>query len=431
MRKMRDSGIAWIGEIPSLWSIPSVKYCFNIECGATPKSGNSSYWDGDIPWITPSDFSTGDYYVSYGERSITQEGYDSCGTVMVPPNSIILTCRAPIGTVAISKNRLCTNQGCKSLVPHNNVHPKYGYYYFVAVNERLNDLGRGTTFIELSTRALQDMEFLYPSYKEQCLISDYLDSKCFQIDEAIRRQESIIEKLKEYRQSVITEAVTKGLDPNAEMKNSGLDWIGMIPESYRVGRIKNWYSVTLGKMVSPNKTEDSQTLENYLCAANIQWEGIDFSVQKKMYLTPKEKQSYLLSPGDVLVSEGGSVGTTCMYNGEIAPCYIQNSVHRVASISSEALNRYIYYWFHIVSSSGYLDNICNKATFSHYTKEKVTNTPLILPPVSVQKKIVSYLDIKCSQIDEAIRRQESIIKKLKAYRQSIIYEAVTGKREVV
>lgn len=405
MREMKDSGVSWIGNIPANWITLPAKHCVSISHGSDPKT------TGDIP--------------VYGSGN---DIVKTCGEFKKGP-CVLIGRKGSIDSPKYIEGRYWNVDTAFDVKPKDSFNLRYYYYQSICFDYKV--MIKQTTLPSMTSSQYNNMFIAKPPIDEQQKIVSYLDSKCSQIDEAIRRQESIIGKLKEYRQSVIMEAVTKGLDPNAEMKDSGLDWIGLIPDCYRVGRIKNWYSVTLGKMVSPKKTEDSQTLENYLCAANIQWEGIDLSVQKKMYLTPKEKQTYLLSPGDVLVSEGGSVGTTCMYGGELAPCYIQNSVHRVTSISSEALNRYIYYWFHVVSSSGYLDNICNKATFSHYTKEKVINTPVILPPESVQKEIVSYLDYKCLQIDEAIRRQESIIGKLKAYRQSLIYEVVTGKKEVI
>ena len=113
----KDSGVAWIGEIPSHWEMVKLKYNFTIYAGATPKTEISDLWNGDIIWITPADYKTTDKYIMCGERTITKKGYDSCNTQIVPRDSLIFSKRAPIGTVAISGIELCTNQGCLSCVP--------------------------------------------------------------------------------------------------------------------------------------------------------------------------------------------------------------------------------------------------------------------------------------------------------------------------
>lgn len=114
--RYKASSAEWIGEIPSTWQSVKIKYEFDVVAGATPKSGVGAYWDGDIPWVSPADFSDTDRYVFSGRRSLTKDGVDSCGTTIVPKGSIIVSNRAPIGRVSIAGNSLCTNQGCKALV---------------------------------------------------------------------------------------------------------------------------------------------------------------------------------------------------------------------------------------------------------------------------------------------------------------------------
>ena len=203
-----------------------------------------------------------------------------------------------------------------------------------------------------------------------------------------------------------------------EMKESALPWVGNIPSNWRLGRIKHIYSVTLGKMISPLQTESEQTLENYLCAANIKWSGVDTSVHKQMWFNKSEKEQYLLEDGDVLIMEGGTVGTTTIYHNEFSPCYIQNSVHKCRGKDMIA-NKFLYYWMQVVQSSGYIDTVCNKATIQHYTKDKVKETPCILVPEDEQHAIVRYLDAKCAAIDEAIERHKKIIEKLEEYKSSV------------
>lgn len=230
--KYKDSGIAWIGEIPEHWEVIKIKNAFNIISGATPKTDNMAYWDGEITWITPADYNTEDKIISSGKRNITLAGLNSCGTSIVPEGSIIFSKRAPIGLVAINVVPLCTNQGCISCIPKPSVNTKYFYYLMSVLTEWFELFGSGTTFKELSTNNFANFILSQPPFSEQQFIAAYLDQKCGEIDELITLQEEMITKLQSYKQSVITEAVTKGLNKNVPLKDSGIEWIGEIPEHW-------------------------------------------------------------------------------------------------------------------------------------------------------------------------------------------------------
>lgn len=151
--KMKNSGVEWIGEIPENWEVNYTKRIFKIISGATPKSDNPEYWEGDIKWITPADYKTEQIYIYNTNRNITQKGLESCSSVLIPENSIIFSKRAPIGLVAINKVKLCTNQGCLSCVNINDFNIKY-FYYVMAINTKQYELlGTGTTFKEISLSA--------------------------------------------------------------------------------------------------------------------------------------------------------------------------------------------------------------------------------------------------------------------------------------
>ncbi|MDR2851140.1 MAG: restriction endonuclease subunit S, partial [Desulfovibrio sp.] len=134
MRAIKDSGVEWIGKIPQEWSVVKIKHKFSLISGSTPKSDNDIYWDGDISWITPTDMS--DFWmITKGKRNISVEGYKSCGTTLIPKNSIVISTRAPIGKINITQQTLCTNQGCKSLVKQNSDNKFYYYLLYSAQNE--------------------------------------------------------------------------------------------------------------------------------------------------------------------------------------------------------------------------------------------------------------------------------------------------------
>lgn len=205
--RMKDSGVEWIGLVPEHWEIQKIKFSFDIFAGATPKTDKKDYWDGDIVWVTPADYKTEDKYIIEGQRTITKEGYDSCNTQVVPVGSIIFSKRAPIGTVAINKVELCTNQGCLSCVP-KGVNSVYYYYVMSIATEFFDLLGSGATFKEISADSFANVKLPCPNLAEQLEIVEYLDRRCGEIDKQIGAVTKQIELLREYKQALITEVVT-------------------------------------------------------------------------------------------------------------------------------------------------------------------------------------------------------------------------------
>ncbi|MGB4123238.1 MAG: restriction endonuclease subunit S, partial [Bacteroidales bacterium] len=242
----KPSGINWIGEVPIDWKTLRIKNVASIVNGSTPSSSVEEYWDGDIIWATPGDFNKFDKIIDDSESKITEAGYKSCGTSMVPVGSVVITTRAPIGNVLIAGKELCTNQGCKSLVP-NRIESRFLYYIISISSIELNILGQGTTFLELSKESLGTFKLPLPKYDEQLAIANYLDNQTQKIDRLIANKKAQAERLKELRQIEINNAVTKGLKPNAEMpasskvemKDSGIEWLGKIPKHWEVKRLKN------------------------------------------------------------------------------------------------------------------------------------------------------------------------------------------------
>jgi type I restriction enzyme S subunit len=248
---MKDSRIEWIGEIPEDWEVGRLKDFFKVISGATPTSSNPNYWDGNIVWITPADYKTEDIYINKSKRMITKEGLDSCATTLVPINSVIVSNRAPIGQVALTGIQLCTNQGCKALINRTNiVENKFIYYYLSIVSKPLNILGKGTTFLELSAFDLSSFNIPITSLQEQQKIAIFLDQKVSQIDHIIEKTKESIEEYKKYKQSLITEAVTKGLNPNVEMKDSGIEWIGEIPKHWEVVKMRDLFKFGSGLTIT-------------------------------------------------------------------------------------------------------------------------------------------------------------------------------------
>lgn len=210
-----------------------------------------------------------------------------------------------------------------------------------------------------------------------------------------------------------------------EMKDSGIPWIGEIPKVWSCDRIKYHFYVELGKMVD-SSVKDEELLSNYLCAANIKWSGVNDKVRRRMYFSSNEKKQYELHDNDVLIMEGGATaGTSCVYHNEFTPCYIQNSVMRCKPINKDNYNKFLFYWLFIVYHVEYVNAVCNEATFKHFTKDKVQNTPFLTIPFEEQRQITAYLDAKCAEIDSLCTDIRAEIETLEEYKRSVITEAVT------
>jgi len=207
-------------------------------------------------------------------------------------------------------------------------------------------------------------------------------------------------------------------------KDSGVEWLGEVPEGWEVVPLKRGFEVRLGKMLRPESASPEDQLLPYLRAANIQWAGVDVSDIKLMWFSPAERDSLLLQVGDLLVSEGGDVGRASMWAGELEECYFQNSVNRVRPLEGNNA-RFLYYWISAIKDKGYIDVLCNKSTIAHFTAEKVQAVPVPFPPLPEQRTIAAFLDHETGKIDALVAEQEKLIGLLKEKRQAVISHAVT------
>ena len=398
--EMRDSGFPDIGCVPSAWTIMKVKHIFDVICGATPKE-NPENWDGNIPWIGPSDMPmTGT--IEHGKRFISELGYASCGTTLVPQNSIIISTRAPIGKICIAANRLCTNQGCKALVPRNkSINNRFFAYYLRSIIERLEVDGTGTTFKELSTSKLLNEPLIAPPISEQSAIAAYLDTQCAKIDEIIAEAKASIEDYKQWKASIIYEAVTKGLDPKAEMKDSGIEWIGEIPMGWEIKKAKKCVTITNG---ADPKTE-----------GNIPVYGSG----AESFKTCGE---YKEGPTVLIGRKGATLHI---------PHYITGRYWNVdtAFDAKAKVGFSLKYYYFLAYSFDYKYYI-SQTTLPSMTQTNYNNIFLPVPPKETQDLISRVLSTRIEKIDAYIDERKSLVTDLESYKKSLIYEVVTGKRRV-
>lgn len=419
-RKMKDSGIEWIGEIPEGWEIRKIKNNFMIYAGATPKSEKAEYWDGGIPWITPADFKTTDKYVSYGRKSLTALGYDSCGTTLVPAGSIIFSKRAPVGSVVIAKNTLCTNQGCLACIPNDAVNSTYFYYCMSIFTEQFELVSAGTTFKEIAASTFASFLLPCPPLSQQNEIVNFLDKESSRIDSMLSKTRSSIEEYKKLKQAVIAQAVTKGLRGNRETKDSKIEWLGQIP--------KEWKCQKLKYTIFPQNRPVFSTDEIITCfrdgivtlRKNRREDGFTVSFTEHGYQG--------VEIGDLVIhgmdAFAGAIGCSDS-RGKTTPV-----VHVCTTTGN---NRFFMFFLRHMAYSNIFMDFSNgirirSSDFRNFTKLGIFD--VLVPPIAEQNEIADYLDAKCAEIDRLIAKKEQLVKELESYKKSLIYEVVTGKRGI-
>lgn len=426
--KMKPSGITWIGDIPYDWQVKKIKYYTDIINGSTPDSSDFNCWDGPIKWITPADMNnTG--VISKGERTLTQFGYNSCGTTMLPKGSIVISSRAPIGKINITGDVLCTNQGCKSLV--GKADNRYLYYLLLAGQEELVRLGRGTTFIELSTYDLANFGIVLPTETEQLSIADFLDTQCAKIDSVIADIEKQIETLQKYKKSLITEAVTKGLDRSVPMKDSGIEWIGEIPSHWDTNRLRYMASVKTGpfgtQLSADEYVNDGIPIINVknIGYGNILADDLDFvpeSVAERLSV-------HRLKLNDIVFGRKGAVDKHAIITDEYVNWVQGSDCIRVRS-NSDIDSGYLNYLFDSAYFGSYVMLYAVGSTMPSMNSDILLNARILVPPMHEQKDIASYLDSQCGKINAIITNKQAQLDTIRSHKKSMIYEYVTGKKRV-
>ncbi len=208
-------------------------------------------------------------------------------------------------------------------------------------------------------------------------------------------------------------------------KDSGIEWIGEIPEHWHQTSISRGYQVTLGKMLQNETENENDELLPYLRASNVQLSGVDLEEVKEMYFSPLEKDKLALRKNDLLVCEGGDAGKSVILEREVDDFLgFQNSINRIRPVNGNN-ERILHYWLNMLKDSGYIDAICNKATFTHYTAEKLKSTPFLYPLSNEQSAISHYLTYAVKKIESLISKQQKMIELLKEKRQALITRAVT------
>ena len=428
----KDSGIQWVGEIPSHWEIVKLRYTGTFENGLTYSTGDIVEDDG-ILVLRSSNIQN--EHITFDDcvyvNSVPKE-------LMVSKGDIIICSRngsaALIGKCAIIEDDVKASFGAFMMRYRANINNKFAFYLFLSAVANYRGLFSTSTINQLTMSIINQMQVAIPSDTEQKNIAAYLDRKVSQIDATIAEKEQMLEDIKAYRSAIISEAVTKGLDKNVEMKDSGIEWIGIIPKTWKIVRIKHILdyktdSLRVGPFGSSLSGNDFKTegywVYNQRVVLDNNFNSNDTFVSQEKY---KELSSFKVFAGDILLTTRGTIGKVAIvpntfHEGVLHPCLIRFRV------DDSIVNKdFLAYYFNdtnlILDQVKYNSNSTTIDVIYSYTlKELIVS----LPPLDVQNDIVAHLNYRVQKIDEMLKEASQSVENLKSYKSTLITEAVTGK----
>lgn len=408
MRERKDSGVEWIGEIPKEWKICRLKNYAYIMNGADFKDIQDD--NGDYPVIgSGGEFDRATKYLYDGESVLLGRK----GTIDKPRyiNGTFWT----VDTMYYTKIK---DIGIAKYLYYLCTQIQFDYYQY------------GSAVPSMTQRDLNSVVFPLPEIVEQENIVNYLDSKCSKIDEIIEKQQAIIEKLKEYKISIITEAVTSGINPDVEMKDSGSAWFGDIPTHWECVVSK----IVFEKVSDINHfmPESVDSGYPYLMIGDLRGRVSDIDFKKCKKISKEDfdslKQKMKSKKGDVIFARYATIGTVCYVDIDVD--FLVSYACVTVRPNKKLYGEYLYYYFKSCAFRENVKQFINSNTQENVGIEALCRTKITLPPYKEQKLIVDYLNKKCKNISIRIEMKRQLIDKLQEYKKSLIYEVVTGKKEV-
>jgi type I restriction enzyme S subunit len=431
--EMKDSGVEWIGKIPSHWDlVPLKRISQDIVSGGTPDTSNPDYWDDDgTPWVSISDMTENGKYLTGTKKGLSSLGLQSKGLSPIPLGSVFISIYGSMGKTSITMVDCVSHQGILGIIPHNRW--INGDFLFLSLNDLsgfVSTESSTNTQGNLSLDKVRRIPLPLPPLHEQQEIVSFLDEKTGLIDDLITKKTRRIELLKEMRSSLISEVVTKGLDPDVEMKDSGVEWIGEIPSHWGIGKLRYLFRMEGGGTPSSEKPEYWNGDIPWVSPKDMKSDEVMDTEDHVTELGVEESTTNLVPSGSILmVFRSGILKNTIPVAKISNPMTVNQDIKSFYTSSSELG---LYFFYFVKGLNSVLLNLWRKegTTVESLESKWVSDSPLPLPPLHEQQEIVSFLDEKTGLIDEEISREEESIIKLKELRESLISEVVTGKRDV-
>lgn len=421
--EMKDSGIQWIGAIPAHWDILRGKNVLRLlERPVKPEDDVvTCFRDGEVT-LRKNRREEG------FTNSLKEIGYQG----IEPGDLIVHGMDGFAGAIGISDSRGKASPVLN--VMDSNQNKRYLMYYLraMAYKDVFMALSTGIRVrsCDLRWNKLSVFPFLIPKSHEQSAIAAYLDTQCAKIDEVIAQAKASIEDYKQWKASIIYEAVTKGLDRNAEMKDSGIEWIGKVPMRWKIVRLKYLLSTPLQYGANETGLPYDESLPRYIRITDITLDG-KLKTSGMQSLSEEKSEGYILDDEDILLARSGAtVGKAFYYRESYGKAAFAGYLIRAKINSAKALPKFIYYSTMSAGYEKWKETAVIQATIQNIGASRYNEYSLAIPPIAEQLRIIEFLDDKMEKIDSLMAEKQSLIGDLESYKKSLIYEVVTGKRRV-
>ena len=420
----KDSGVQWIGEIPEHWTVGKIKYSDLVIMGQSPLSDECNSEGKGLPFLQGN--------AEFGELFPTPKLYCETANKSAEINDVLLSVRAPVGAINISNQKVGIGRGLCAVRPIKSI-SKFIYYWLLKSVEELDSISTGSTFKAVNLDDVKSLKFPIIGNSEQTAIANYLDQKTTQIDDLIAKKERLIQLLEEERTAIINQSVTKGLDSNVPMKDSGVEWLGEIPAHWDCFQLKRLISygrkITYG-IVQPGNFDPN---------GRFMVRGQDYSKgwadQETIFkVSPDIEEPYArarLAAGDILYTiVGAGVGNIAIVPDWLDGANITQTTARISVDPIKIFPKFCFYFLKSTIAKAYLDIYVKGAAQPGMNLSDLKLFYFTVPPLNEQILIANFIDQKSSEIDELSIKMSKEIELLKEYKTALISEVVTGKVDV-
>lgn len=431
MAEYKDSGVEWIGAIPKEWSVNRLKNLSAFKTGGTPprNKGISSDNNG-TPWVTPSDI-TDSLYVNNVEKYISDNTIKNCKYKLYPKNSILLVCIASVGKIALIDKEAYSNQQITALMTYRSYDARFILCALKAAMQKITSESLKTVVPIINTKALREIKIALPPLPEQQRIADFLDTKCDILDRTIDAVSRQIEDLEKYKKALITKTVTKGIckkgEPERAMKDSGVEWIGEVPEEWSVKPFKTLAGMKGSSEYTARDIVDEGEGAILLSPSNINDNKLNLS--KRTYISQKkyDKSTTKIQRGDLLFTKTASVGKCVIYDSD-EPAMPNPQLVVLKNI--KCLPKFLYYSMVSDVMQAPAKMYVYGSVIPTISQLNLGRIKIPVPSPEEQQQIADYLDEKCKNIDNRVQKRKQQLEWLKEYKKSLIFDYVTGKKRV-
>ncbi len=405
-----------IGKIPVDWEVVRLNDICDVIGGSTPSTERKDFWNGDIPFATPTDITNlHGREISNTKQKITQEGLSSCGTRLLPAGAVLLTSRATIGACAINARPMATNQGFANLVCNDRVYNWYIFYEMMLRKSELQRLGSGSTFKEVSKNSIRQLDITLPPLAEQKKIAEILST----VDEAIEKTDQVIEKTKEAKKGLMQRLLTSGIGHKKFKKTI----IGNIPVDWEVVRLGEICDVIGGSTPSTTRKEfwnGSIPFATPTDITNLCGREISNTKQKITQEGLSSCGTRLLPAGSILLTSRATIGACAINTRPMAT----NQGFASLVCGKKIFNWFIFYMMIFIQND--LQRIGSGSTFKEVSKNSLRQLNIILPSLAEQKKIANIL----TTIDDDIGKYSGHKSNLELLKIGLMQILLTGKLRV-